>query len=102
MSGARGERREGCAGAGPAPCDGEDETNDNPLCENNPATGTPTLQTRAKAYPGVRQLSVLEGLEDQAVVGSICAGQITDPQAPDYAYRPVVASVLDRVKTRLQ
>ena len=91
-----------CSVAGLASCDCEDETNDNPLCENNPATGTPTLQTRAKAYPGVRQLSVLEGLEDQAVVGSICAGQITDPQAPDYAYRPVVASLLDRVKTRLQ
>ena len=91
-----------CSAAGLASCDCEDTTNDNPLCEVNPATGQPTTQTRAKAYPGRRQLSVLEGLGDQAVVGSICAGQITDPASPDYAYRPVVASLLDRVKTRLQ
>ena len=88
--------------AGLASCDCDDQTNDSPLCDADPATGLPTLQTHAKAYPGRRQLSVLQGLGDQAVVGSICAGQITDPASPDYAYRPVVASLLDRVKSRLQ
>ena len=74
--------------------------NDSPLCEAG-ANGN-TLQTKAKAYPGVRQLRVLKGLGDQGVVGSICAGQIDNPSTPDYAYRPVVASVLDRVKDRLR
>ena len=91
-----------CSVGALASCDCMDPNNDNPLCEADAATGVPTLQTAAKAYPGLRQLGVLKGLHEQAVVGSICAGQITDPQAPDYAYRPVVASLLDRVKGRLQ
>ena len=83
-------------------CDCEDPTNDSPLCEVDPVTGDPTLQTRAKAYPGLRQLAVLEGLGDRAVIGSICAGQLTDPTLPDYAYRPVVASLIDRMRPRLE
>jgi hypothetical protein len=90
-----------CSMAGLAACDCEDVNNDNPLCEAG-ASGEPTLQTRAKAYPGVRQLSLLKGLGEQGVVGSICAGQIDNVNTPDYAYRPVVASLLDRVKDRLQ
>jgi len=91
-----------CSSGSFASCDCQDPQNDSPLCENNPATGTPTLQVRAKAYPGLRQLSFLKGLGDQAVVGSICASQITDPTQGDYAYRPVVASLLARVKSRLE
>ncbi|MEZ4298943.1 MAG: hypothetical protein R3B70_28600 [Polyangiaceae bacterium] len=83
-------------------CDCADGANDNPLCEADPTTGAMTLQTKAKAYPGSRQLQLMKGLGDQAVVGSICAGQITDPTLPDYAYRPVVSSLLDSVKGRLQ
>jgi hypothetical protein len=86
-----------------AGCDCEDMNNDSALCGPNPAdSGNPTLQVRAKAYPSLRQLSVLKGIGNQAVVGSICATQITDPTLPDYAYRPVVASLIDRMKTRLR
>lgn len=91
-----------CADGTAASCDCEDVTNDNPLCELDPATGEPTLQTRAKAYPGLRQLRLMKGLGDQAVVGSICAHQIDNPSTPDYAYRPVVSSILANVKNRLQ
>ena len=91
-----------CASGGVASCDCEDPTNDSPLCEVDPATGNPTLQSRAKAYPGLRQLGLMKSLGGQAVVGSICAGQIDNPSTPDYAYRPVVSSILANVKNRLQ
>ena len=82
-------------------CDCEDVNNDNPLCEAG-VSGDPTSQVRAKAYPGLRQLGVLKGLGDQGVVGSICPSQTTDAAAPDYAYRPVIASLLDAAKDHLQ
>jgi hypothetical protein len=45
---------------------------------------------------------VLQGLGAQGVVGSICPSQIADANAPDYAYRPVIASLLDAAKDHLQ
>src|SRR6185436_7415236 len=50
------------------PCDCEDKMNDNPLCENNAASGAPTDQIRAKAYPGLRELQVVKGLGPQGGV----------------------------------
>jgi hypothetical protein len=84
-------------------CDCLEPDNENPLCAENPADGgNPTLQVSAKAMPGLRQLAVLRGLGERAVIGSICAGQLDDPTLPDYAYRPAVASLIDRMKGRLQ
>jgi hypothetical protein len=91
-----------CSVVGGLSCDCEDVENDNPVCDEDPLTGEPTLQIKAKAYPGLRHLAVLQGLGDQAVIGSICAQQITDPTLPDYAYRPAVSSLLDRMKSRLE
>lgn len=86
-----------------AACDCTGTTNDNPLCAPNPnGNNTPTLQVKAKAYPGLRHLSVLKGLGERAVIGSVCANQLDDPDLPDYAYRPVVASLLDRMRLRLK
>src|SRR5436309_3385214 len=60
-----------------AGCYCEDKSNDSPLCEPNPQNGgNPTLQVRGKAYPGVRELQVLQGLGPQGVVASICAKQL--------------------------
>ena len=83
-------------------CDCEDKTNDNPLCVKNKDTNLPTDQVRGKAYPSLRELSVLKGIGDRAVIGSICAAQVTDASQPDYAYRPVISSLIDRMKSRLQ
>ncbi|MEP7122813.1 MAG: hypothetical protein ABJE95_17945 [Byssovorax sp.] len=71
---------------------------DNPLCD--PAS--PTTQIRAKAYPGQRELSVLKGAGTQGVVASICPSQTLDATRADYAYRPAVAALLGRVKSRLK
>jgi hypothetical protein len=81
-----------------ASCDCQDALNDSPLCDPN----NKVLQVRAKAYPGTRQLGVLKGLGDQGVVASICPSQQDDPQKLDYAYRPAIRALLERVKPRLQ
>jgi hypothetical protein len=84
-------------------CDCQDPNNDNPLCEPNPddldASGLPrrTLQVRAKAYPGLRELAVLKGLGAQGIVGSVCPRQLTNPDAPDYGYRPAIGALVDRL-----
>ena len=42
-------------------CDCTDPANDNPLCQPNPMGSMPTnrtLQTKAKAYPGIRSTRV--------------------------------------------
>lgn len=72
----------------------------NPLCqaEDNSFVGT---QYFAKAYPGLRQLQVLNGVGDSAVVASICAKQMTDLEALDYGYRPTMQAVVDKLKTKL-
>lgn len=74
----------------------------NPLCAPNPDDGgEPTLQIAAKAYPGRRQLLVAQAVGDQALVGSICAAQLDDPGSIDYAYRPTVRSLVQRIAPRL-
>jgi hypothetical protein len=71
----------------------------NPLCAPNPNdNGKPSLQTKGKAYPGIKHLAIARGLGSQGVVGSICPAQITDPTKPDYAYRPAVKALIDRIK----
>ncbi|XXY13224.1 hypothetical protein WME88_33670 [Sorangium sp. So ce216] len=81
--------------------------NDNPLCEpeagNDPGDPQPrtATQVNAKAYPGIRELQLLQSLGDRGVAGSICPAQIEDPSSPDYGYRPIMNSVLDRLSTAL-
>ena len=81
-------------------CDCTNPSNDNPLCETDPATGKRTRQVKAKAYPGLRHLDVVKGVD--GVAASVCPKQLTDPTAADYAYRPAVQALIDRVATRLQ
>jgi hypothetical protein len=89
-----------CA-AMPESCDCMDPNNDSPLCASDPSSGGNTLQVRAKAYPGLRQLDVLRSLGQNAVVSSICPAQIDDTSLPSYGYRPVARAVLERVKPHL-
>ncbi len=86
-----------CSSQGINGCDCN-QSNDNPLCDET----TKTLQVRAKAYPGQRELSLLKSVGTQGVVASICPSQLTDPTKADYAYRPAVAALVTRVKDRLK
>ena len=70
----------------------------NPLCNGE------KVQARAKAYPGRRQLAVLKGVQDQAIVASVCPSQLIDDKAGrrDYGYRAAVRAIIDRLKGALQ
>jgi hypothetical protein len=94
----------------------------NPLCIANPndkdsnGNELPTFQAYAKAYPGVRNLAIVEGMHvaqaaagvtDTGIVASICAVQVTSQNntdgtpAADYGYRPAVRAIIDRLKAVL-
>jgi hypothetical protein len=77
-----------------------------PLCQPPGGGPTGTTQYYAKAYPGVRQLRVLQGIGEQAVVASICPKVVrastSDPVAdPDYGYNPAVNAIVDRLGAQL-
>ena len=75
-----------------------------PLCQGGATINT---QTFAKAYPGTRQLSVLQGVGENAIVASICpkviaAADPMNPSAdPNYGYNPAVSAILTRLKIEL-
>lgn len=68
-----------------------------PLCQNAQGQYTNT-QRQGKAYPGTRILQVLQGLGEQAIVGSICPAQTTDRTRPDFGYAPVVNGLMQRLR----
>src|SRR5690606_16765319 len=75
---------------------------DRPLCEETPGTSPPgTTQYWAKAYPGGRHLEVLKEYGANSIVASICARNVTDPNAADFGYRPAIAAIVDRLKEQL-
>ncbi len=85
-------------------CDCVNKTNDNPLCQVDPNNmNAPTLQVRAKAYPGLRPLSVLRDLGTQGIVASVCPAQLSDQgeNATDFGYRPAIGAIIDRLKLAL-
>ena len=86
-----------------APCDCTvGAAADNPLCSPNPNDNMkPSLQTSAKAYPGVKNLAIAKGMGSQGIVASICAAQLTDNTQPDYGYRPAVAAIAQRLQIRI-
>jgi len=82
-------------------CDG-DPTKDNPLCDPNPNdSGKLTLQARAKAYPGVKNLAIAKEMRDQGIVASICPAQVTDTTRADYGYRPAMKAITDAMQAKL-
>jgi hypothetical protein len=86
-----------CASGEKCDCENAEEK---PLCRD-PATGQyGTIQYFAKAYPGVRHLSVLHGVNDQAIVASICP-KVLDPNDPSYGYAPAVQAIIDRLADTL-
>jgi hypothetical protein len=63
------------------------------------------VQTHGKAYPALRQLEVLKGLDEHGVVASVCPKNTTavgDPATdPDYGYNPAVSAMIQRFKDYL-
>ena len=79
-----------------------------PLCQPVAGGAPTTVQTYAKAYPGTRELEVLQGLNDQGIVASICP-KVTalaagaDPASDaNYGYNPAVGAIIDRLRGKLQ
>ena len=79
-------------------CKSEDDANaKKPLCQ--PRTGGPIGRTQfsAKAYPGLRQLEVLHGIGDQAIVASICP-KVVRSANPDtdinFGYNPAMDALV--------
>ncbi len=87
------------AGVDPAACDcspGDDQAKHKPLCED-------TVQVRAKAYPGVRQLDVLRQFGDNSIVASICPKSLSgDSSAPGFGYNPAVDALVSRLSKVLK
>jgi hypothetical protein len=75
-------------------CDCSDPNNDSPLCDPSQKT----TQTRAKGYPGLRELAVLRGLGSQGNVASVCPAQTNDPTKADYGYRPIIDALFERLE----
>jgi len=60
------------------------------------------MQTKAKAYPGLKNLAVAKGLGAQGIAASLCAKTL-DPTlqangSPEYGYRPAVNAIIGRLK----
>jgi hypothetical protein len=86
-------------------CNAEELVKQSPLC-TYPEGSADGVQIKAKAYPSLRQLEVLRGVGEAAVVASICpkniAPQTSEPAAdPYYGYNPAVAAITDRLKGAL-
>ncbi|HZO11696.1 MAG TPA: hypothetical protein VFB62_00505 [Polyangiaceae bacterium] len=82
-----------CAVVDPEHCYCDEMPPESSLCEG-------TTQVYAAAYPGIRQLELMQKLGDQAVVGSICPAQGIEPSAPS-GYQPTVDALLDTIEPRL-
>ncbi|MBW2529205.1 MAG: hypothetical protein JRI23_33825 [Deltaproteobacteria bacterium] len=83
----------------PCDCSNPDDWR-KPLCQADDGSYS-TLQRRAKAYPGLRQLEVLRGIGDQAIVASICPAELEDRSAAAFGYRPAIAALTERLKEKL-
>jgi len=87
-------------------CNAQEYPKNSPLC-SYPAANVDGTQERGKAYPALRELSVLQGIGDSAVVASICpkniapAGGLTAETDPSYGYNPAMTAIVDRMKAAL-
>lgn len=66
-----------------------------PLCQQSDGKYG-TEQRRAKAYPGLRHLQVVQGLKTQALAASICPAHLDiDRTDPTYGYNPVIDLIVE-------
>jgi hypothetical protein len=66
-----------------------------PVCQNESGEYT-TVQTHAKAYPGLRELQVTRDIGDAGFPASICP-KILDRASPYYGYKPALYTVIERL-----
>jgi len=78
-----------------------------PLCRYDGGPNVGGVQVAAKAYPGLRELSVLQGVGENGIVASICpkntapaAGVLAEAD-PSYGYNPAIAAMAEIFKSRL-
>jgi hypothetical protein len=87
--------------AGLRPCDCTDPIRGgsptNPMCQDSVTGEYSTLQHSGKAYPPQRHASLARLLGENAVLSSICARNTNDPSRSDYAYRPAVSALVQRI-----
>jgi hypothetical protein len=81
-------------------CVGQD-IDTNPICQQLDGAYGP-VERWARGLPAVRQLRVLQGLGDQAVVASICAPVATGGGQATYGYKPAVDAILRSLRRRLE
>jgi len=93
-----------CTGAADCDCDGPVMSTKSPLCQNPVTNAYSSTQVKAKAYPGIRELQVLQGLGPQAIVASICASNANPAlqNAVDFGYRPAIAALVARLRVGLK
>jgi hypothetical protein len=83
---------------GACDCDG---AKDPPLCDGKLST----TQIRGKAYPTIREFSVVRALGAQGIISSICPIRVkdnADNTDPLFGYRPAVKTIVDRLKDALK
>jgi hypothetical protein len=81
-------------------CDCEsDNAKKTPLCESLKSS----RQVRGKAYPTLREFTVVKALGDQGIISSICPIDTKDssPSNANFGYRPAVKTIVDRLKNAL-
>jgi hypothetical protein len=82
---------------GDASCQCNDPSKNPPLC--GAAANT---QTKAKAYPTVREFMVVKALGDNGIISSLCPITLQgDKTSPRYGYNPAVAAIIERLKNAL-
>lgn len=81
------------AGAAACDCKTADSVYNHAVCDGD----VQTLQTFARAYPGVRELRVLKAFGDltgNAIPASICPKFLDDPLSASYGYYPAVSALV--------
>jgi hypothetical protein len=69
-----------------------------PLCQGEDGVYS-SVQLRAKAYPGVRQVDLMRRLEESGSLASICPKVLdADPSDMSYGYNPAVLHLARRMK----
>ena len=88
-------------------CAAADAPYERPLCDYPNDPNAHGVQRFAKAYPGLRELGVLQGVKDNGIVASICAKHtqpapgLTESADVSYGYNPAVAAMSIIISSRL-